>query len=106
MAFGLYNETDNVIYLYALWFLMGGFCLCVVSVYYCILRRSPDEIKRSPRLLRLMALLTNRDFAYLVAALAVVHRLDWFLIGSAAGTYLFAFTLWAISIHETRVAVS
>jgi len=106
IAFGLYNETGNIIYLYSLWFLMGGFCVCVIAVYFCILRRSPEEIKQAPKALRLMALLTNRDFAYLIVALAVIHRLNWFLIGSAAGTYVFAFILWTVSSRETRVALS
>ena len=49
-----------------------------------------------------MALLTNRDFAYLVAAFALFHRLDWFFIGTAVGTFLFAGTLWVINLYEKR----
>jgi phosphatidylglycerophosphate synthase len=102
IAFGLYHDTGNEIYLYALWFMLGGFGLCLVAVYQCILRRSTDELERSPRVVRMMALMTNRDFAYLVAALAVVHRLNWFLMGAAVGSYLFAFSLWVMTIYEKR----
>ena len=102
IAFGLFNETCDPGYLHALWFLMGGFGLCVLAVYQCILRRSPEELERSPRMIRFMSLLTNRDFAYLVFLLAAVHRLNWFLVGSAVGAYLFALTLWAMSIYKNR----
>jgi hypothetical protein len=49
-----------------------------------------------------MALLTNSDFAYLVVASALIHRLNWFLIGTTVGTYLFAVTLWAMRLYEKR----
>lgn len=106
MAFGLYRKTGSEIYLNALWFLIAGFFLCAVVVYHYLLKRSRDELKRSPRLVQLLALVTNRDFAYLVAALAAVHRLEWFFIGSTIGTYLFAFSLWAISTRKTEATVS
>jgi len=79
---------------------MGGFGLSIVAVYHCILRRSPDELRRSPITIRLMTLLASRDFAYLVVVLAIFNRLSWFLIGAAAGSYLFAAALWIISIRE------
>jgi len=100
IAFGLYGDTGDGRYLQVLWVLMGGFGLCAVSVYGCILRRTPGELKQSPRITRLMALLNNRDFAYLIVVLALIHRLDWFLIGAAGGTYFFAATLWAMNLYE------
>jgi phosphatidylglycerophosphate synthase len=102
IAFGLYHHTGDPIYMQALGFLMGGFLLCVIAVYQCVLRRSPDELRQASRLLRFMSLLTNRDFAYLVVFLALVHRLNWFLMGSAAGAYVFALTLWAMRYYENR----
>jgi len=102
IAFGLYHDAGDAAYLHALWWMLGGFGLCVVAVYRCILRRTPEELDRSPRLVRLLAMLSNRDFAYLVAALAIVHRLDWFLLGAAVGTYLFAATLWLLGLYEDR----
>jgi len=102
VAFGLYHDTGNQAYILALWFLLGGFVLSMIAVYQCILRLSPDELERSPRLIRLMAFLGNRDFAYLIAALALFGKLHWFVIGASAGSYLFAVGLWAMSFHEKR----
>jgi len=102
IAFGLYHETGEVGYLRVLWFLVGGFGLCALAVYQCILKRNPNELKQSSKSLQLMSLLTNRDFAYLVVALAAVHRLNWFLLGAAVGTYLFAGALWVMRICEKR----
>lgn len=102
IAFGLYRDSGNAAYLQALWFLMGGFVLCLIAVYQCILRLTPEELDRSPIAVRAMALMSNRDFAYLVFALALVGRLQWFLIGAAAGSYVFAIALWAIGRHERR----
>lgn len=105
IAVGLYRGSGSVLYLYALWALLGGFVVCLVTVYLCILRRPPEELARSPRALRLLALLSNRDFAYLVVLLALIGRLRWFLLGAAVGTYVFAALLWAVSRREGRVAV-
>jgi len=102
IAYGLHRETGDPIYLQALWLTLGGFGLCIIAVWQCILRRTEEELERSPRLLRFMALMTNRDFAYLVFLLAVLHRLNWFLMGAAIGTYLFAVILWALSYFDNR----
>jgi phosphatidylglycerophosphate synthase len=104
IAFGLYRETGDAGYMRALLFLLAGFVLCAVSVYYLILKREPDELRRSPATLRLMALMINRDFAYLVVALALVNHLSWFLKGAAVGSFLFAVTLFAVSIFGNRAA--
>jgi phosphatidylglycerophosphate synthase len=105
ITLGLYRDSANPAYFWILGFLIGGFGLCGLAVYQCILRRSPEELRQSPKTIRLMALLSNRDFAYLVVALALIQRLQWFLLGAAAGTYLFAGTLWIMSFRERRRAV-
>ena len=102
IAFGLYHDAGDGIYLKLLLFLIGGFGLCAISVYYNILRRSQDELKQSPKIIRFMTLLTNSDFAYLVVACALFRRLHWFLIATTVGTYLFAGTLWAMNLREKR----
>ena len=100
IAYGLYNETENPFYLWALWIMLIGFGLCGISVYQCILRKSPQHIQQSPKLTRFMAALTNRDFAYLLFFLAAIHRLNWFFVGSVFGTYLFATVLWAVHWYD------
>jgi phosphatidylglycerophosphate synthase len=102
ITLGLYRDSPNPEYFGILCFLIGGFGLCGVAVYQCILKRSPDELRQSPQTIRIMALLSNRDFAYIVVALALVQRLHWFLLGAALGTYLFAATLWVMSFYERR----
>jgi phosphatidylglycerophosphate synthase len=102
IAFGLYHDTGDMGYLRFLWVLLGGFGLCLLAVYQCILRLDADALDRSPRTLRIMTLATNRDFAYLVFALAIIGRLKWFLVGAAIGSYLFAIALWLISFFERR----
>jgi len=106
IAFGLYHDTGNAWYLRILWIMLGGFGLCSLAVYLCILRFGEDQLKASPTAIRFMALLSNRDFAYLIALLAVVDRLNWFLIGSALGSYVFAAALCTISYRERRKAPS
>jgi phosphatidylglycerophosphate synthase len=102
IALGLYRDSGDPGYLHILWILIGGFGLCGVAVYQCILRRSPEEIRQSAKTIKMMALMSNRDFAYIVVVLALVQRLQWFLIGAAIGTYLFAATLWITSFYEKR----
>jgi phosphatidylglycerophosphate synthase len=103
IAFGLYHDTGNLGYLHFLWVLVGGFGLCVIAVYQCILRLDSETLNGSPKTLRIMALVTNRDFAYLVFGLAIIGRLNWFLLGAAIGSYLFAIALWIISSYERRL---
>lgn len=102
IALGLYHDSGDHVYFRILWVLIGGFGLCGVAVYRCILRRSPEELRQSVNAIKIMAMLSSRDFAYIVVALALVQRLHWFLIGAAVGTYLFAVTLWMISYYEKR----
>jgi phosphatidylglycerophosphate synthase len=102
IAFGLYHDTGNTAYLKVLLLMMGGLGLCIVAVYQCILRLDEDALKASPTAIRLMALVTNRDFAYLVLLLATLGRLNWFLVGAAVGSYLFAIALWVLSSHEKQ----
>lgn len=102
IAVGLYRETGSSLYLAALWLLLGGFACCALAVYKCILCADPEVLKRSPRLLKLMKMVSNRDFAYLIALLAIVDRLDWFLIGAALGTYIFAASMWHLSCRTQQ----
>ncbi len=97
MGYGLYKRTDDQTYLYLIGVLLIGFGLCAISVYQCILKKDEKELRKSPFLIRLMSFLTNRDFAYLVAFLAIIDRLNWFFIMTAIGSYIFSALLWILS---------
>ena len=103
IALGLFRDTGDSRYLHALWLVLAGFGACALAVYYCILRRTGNELDRLPGTLRVMSLLTNRDFAYLVLFLAVAGRLNWFLIGAAIGSYFFAGILYVMKLYENRL---
>lgn len=104
IAFGLYHDTGEQRYLHFLWLLLGGFGFCAIVVYYSILKQTPDKETSYSKTSRFMTLLTNRDFAYLIVVFALIQRMNWFLIGTAVGTYLFAATLWLIHLVEKRKA--
>ncbi|MFB3924497.1 MAG: CDP-alcohol phosphatidyltransferase family protein [Syntrophales bacterium] len=104
IALGLYRGYGNPVYLLLLWLLLGGFALCGIAVHQCISKRGPDELHRSAKAIRIMALLSNRDFAYVLVVFAVIGRLQWFFAGAAVGTYLFATALWAVNYMEGAAA--
>ncbi len=94
IGLGLYGKTGDQIYIIFLYILLFGFGLCAISVYQCILKKDETELQRSPLLIKILSFLTNRDFAYLVALLAIFDKLNWFLIATAIGSYMFAISLW------------
>jgi phosphatidylglycerophosphate synthase len=93
LALGCYNQTGNSAYIHLLWVLLGGFALCGMVVNYRILKPSSEKF-RSRTMARILTLMSNRDFAYLMVLLAAVGRLHWFLIGASFGSYIFAAVLW------------
>ncbi len=102
LGWGYYSQTGDSAYLYLLWALLGGFVLSGAVVYYRVLKQ-PPEGSRPSRLTRVLTLMSNRDFAYLMVLLAVVGRLDWFLIGAAAGSYIFAAVLWVATCNRAGI---
>ena len=112
LALGMYHQHPNSHYVLLMSLLLGGFACAGIVSYFFLVRRpgfasgGPAPVtfkgKVRRRLLRAFEAMMNRDFAYLLLALAVIGRLDWFLWGSAFGTYLFALLL--ICIYRWREA--
>ncbi len=98
IAFGLYHETADPVFLYLLLILLGGFGSCAL-VFNRTLERHREGLQHPRSIALLEKLFNNRDFAYLVMCLSLVHRLDWFLVGSAFGTYVLSGTLWLTNLR-------
>jgi len=87
-----------------------GFLLASAATYLCLIRNPPVEgaptTRRGrlrQRLLAAFEALMNRDFAYLLLALAMIGRLRWFLWCAAFGTYVYAAALAVVySSREAR----
>jgi phosphatidylglycerophosphate synthase len=94
IALGLYREYSYIGYLYTLLFLLGGFALCGAGVNTYILKPMANGSGQLSRQTRFMALLSNRDFAYIVLLFALIGKLQWFLISAAVGSYIFVILLW------------
>ena len=83
--------------------LLIGVACAAAAGYFCILRHPETMRERPPSrtargkirdaLLRGFEGVLNRDFAYLLLALAAIDRLAWFIWVAAFGTYLFAAAL-------------
>ncbi len=95
-----YRETGNAIYLKTLWLLLAGVALAAFSAYYCIFR---VEQRYSERILVVFDKLASRDFAYLIAFLAMIDRLQWFLWGATFGSYAFALALWTLYLRSSSL---
>ena len=112
LALGQYRQNPGGHSLLLLAILLGGFASTSAVTYFFLVRRPgfaasggiPVSYKGRIRqgLLRGFEVLMNRDFAYLLLALAVVNRLSWFLWGTAFGTYVFSIAL--ICIYRWRDA--
>ena len=103
LGFGLYRQNPNGHYFTLIAILLGGFACTGAASYFFLVHRPDFASSGGPpvsararlrqRLLRGMEALMNRDFAYLLLALAIVDRLYWFFWGAAFGTYVFAVAL-------------
>lgn len=98
MGIGLYRADPSQPFLLLGALLVGGLIAATAATMSLLV---PDPPTGQPpprtargrwrqRLLRGFEALMNRDFAYLLLALALIGRLDWFLWGAAIGTYVYA----------------
>jgi phosphatidylglycerophosphate synthase len=112
LALGMYHQHPDSHYVLLMSLLLSGFACDGIVTYFFLVRRpgfasggpAPVTFKGKVRrkLLRAFEAMMNRDFAYVLLALAAIGRLDWFLWGSAFGTYLFALLL--ICVYRWRQA--
>lgn len=106
LGVGQYRQRPDHDYRLLIMVFLGGIACAAAATYWCFLRNPPPSSVAATaprtirgrirnRLLRGFEAVMNRDFAYLLFVLAVVHRLEWFFWGAAFGTYLFsAALLW------------
>lgn len=98
ISIGCYRAAHSTAYLYVLGALLIGFGMCAISVH----RAMSVSADGAEAFIRKVDRLTGRDFAYLVFLLALINRLNYFIVGAAAGTYLFAGVLWWAASRWTR----
>lgn len=102
ISIGCYRTAHSAAYFYVLAALLLGFGLCAVSV-----RRAMNvSSDGAEAFLRKVDRRTGRDFAYLVLLLAVVNRLNYFIVGAALGTYVFALVLWRVTSGWNRTGAA
>jgi phosphatidylglycerophosphate synthase len=89
--------------------LIAGFLCASAATYFCLLGDGPVKQlearsrrgRMRRRVLQIFEALMNRDFAYLIAVLALIDRLHWFLWGTVFGTYAYALGLvWVYRLSD------
>ena len=111
LGIGQYRRHPDGHYALLSALLLGGVA-CAAAALYWVFLRAPQTLRSAPPprttrgkmralLLRGYEAVMNRDFAYLLFALAVIGRLPWFFWGAAFGTYVFAASLmWVYRWRE------
>ncbi len=84
IALGLYQRLEDPRAALLGIVLVVGVVLAMATVYYCLVRRKPTRAQRA-----FFDAFGSREFAYLLVALTLMGRLEWFLWIAAFGTYVF-----------------
>jgi phosphatidylglycerophosphate synthase len=100
IALGVYRCEQTAGVPYALAALLVGFGLCAVAVNYA--SRRLDETANKDWLMKLERI-SGRDFAYLVLIFAVLDRLEYFVWGTALGTYAAALLFYGLAKVQGRL---
>jgi len=83
---GCYRASGSHFYVYLTPLALGGLAMCLVVIYLAMRVSGPEAEDWIGKVDRA----TGRDFAYLLVALALINRLNYFAWGTAFSTYLFA----------------
>jgi phosphatidylglycerophosphate synthase len=95
---GCYRVSHSWTYVYLCIALLIGFLFCAFTVQ----RASKAVGFANEEWVGKVERATGRDFAYLIAVLALIDRLAWFAWGTAVGTFVFAFVLRLLTIRRSR----
>jgi len=101
VGIGCYRTSGSRAYVYLLPLFVGGFAFCIVAVQRA-LRVSGAQ---ADRWIGKVERICGRDFAYLLAVLAIVNRLNYAAWGTAFGTYAFAIALWWLTSNQAELRV-
>lgn len=93
LVVGCYRAGGGPAYFYLLGILLLGFGLTAIVVS----RATRVSGARAQQWIGRVERATGRDFSYLLVILAAVHRLYFFIWGTAFGTYVFSFILWRMT---------
>jgi phosphatidylglycerophosphate synthase len=97
---GCYRSSRSASYIYLAATLLLGFGFCAIAVNRALSVAGPAAASWISKVERA----TGRDFAYIVATLAIINRLWWFAWAAAAGSYAFAAILWLLTGRQLRRA--